>query len=401
MSSAYAWRGAAAAASILLLASCGNGPQQGAPPPPEVGVITVQEKPVPLDLSYMARTTGVREVEVRARVSGILQRRLYTEGSRVKQGDLLFRIDPAPYAAAMEQARAQVAVEQARANEARRQKERSDPLVEQGVVSKKEYDEAVSAADSTQASLEAARAALNKAQLDLGYTNVRAPITGLTSREARSEGSLVTAGDDTALLTRISQTDELYVQFSMPVAEAEMVRSALQRQIPVQVIVQSVDGKDLSQAARLEFVDTLVDQTSGTVQARGTLPNESGLLPGQFVRAHVKGITLPQGTMIPARAVLRSPMGAMVWVVNAQNKVEMRPVTLGQTIENDVVVPSGLKAGERVIVEGVIKVRPGLDVKPEPYNPAAADAAQHAGVPNAGTAAQEGATPPANAPAKP
>jgi membrane fusion protein (multidrug efflux system) len=396
MFSAHVWRGPLAAALTLLVVSCGKGPQQGAPPPVEVGVVTVQEKPVPLDLSYMARTAGVREVEVRARVSGILLRRLYTEGSRVKEGDLLFRIDPAPYAAAVEQAQAQVGVEEARANEARRQKERSDPLVEQGVVSKREYDEAVSAAASTQAALEAARAALSKARLDLGYTNVRAPITGLTSREARSEGSLVTAGDDSALLTRISQTDELYVQFSMPVAEAEMVRSALQRQVPVQVVVQSVDGEDLSQAARLEFVDTLVDQSSGTVQARGTLPNESNLLPGQFVRAHVKGITLPQGTVIPARAVLRSPMGAMVWVANAQNKVEMRPVTLGQTIENDIVVPSGLKAGERVIVEGVIKVRPGADVKAGPYKPAAPEATQHAGDP-----AQAGTAPQASTAAKP
>lgn len=398
MASAQTWRGAAAATLALLAAGCGKGPQQSAPPPTEVSVVTVEQRPVPIELSYMARTAGVREVEVRARVSGILQRRLYKEGTRVKEGDLLFRIDPAPYAAEVERARAQVGVEEARAAEARRQKERSDPLVEQGVVSKREYDEAVSAAASTQASLEAAKAALRKAQLDLGYTNVRAPITGLTSREARSEGSLVNSGDDSALLTRISQTDQLYVQFSMPVNEAEMVRNALQQQIPIQVIVQNAEGKDLQQAAKLEFVDTLVDQTSGTVQARATLPNDSGLLPGQFLRASVKGLTLPQATTIPNRAVLRSPMGAMVWVVNKENKVEPRPVTLGQGIDNDVVIPSGLNAGERVIAEGVIKVQPGAVVHPTPYkavNPAAAQGDAPGAAPQAEHANSEPAGQPA------
>ena len=230
MASVDRWRGAIAAALCLLIAGCGNKGPQGGPPPPEVGIVTVTERPVPIELTYMARTAGVREVEVRARVSGILQRRLYTEGLAVKEGDLLFRIDPAPYAAEVERARAQVAVEQARASEALRQKERSDPLVAQGVVSKREYDEAVSDAASTDATLGAAKAALRRAQLDLGYTEVRAPITGLTSREARSEGSLVNSGDETALLTRISQTDQLYVEFAMPVNEAALVRSAIQTQ---------------------------------------------------------------------------------------------------------------------------------------------------------------------------
>jgi membrane fusion protein (multidrug efflux system) len=373
MASANTWRGAAAAFLALIIAACGKPPQQSGPPPTEVSVVKVDRRPVPIELTYMARTAGVREVEVRARVSGILLRRLYTEGSRVKEGDLLFRIDPAPYAAEVERARAQVAVEQARSDEAAQQKRRADPLVEQGVVSKREYDEAVAAAASTQAALEAAKADLRKARLDLSYTDVRAPITGLTSREARSEGSLVNADDDTSLLTRISQSDQLYVQFSLPVGEAEMVRAALQQpQTPVKVIVQSAEGKDLQNAAKLEFVDTLVDQASGTVQARATLANQdSGLLPGQFVRARIVGIMLPNATVVPARAVLHSPMGAMVWVVNDQNQVEPRPVTVGQTIDNDVLINSGLNGGERIIAEGVIKVRPGAPVKPSPYVPRA------------------------------
>jgi membrane fusion protein, multidrug efflux system len=281
----------------------------------------------------------------------------------------LFRIDPAPYQAEVARARAQVAVEQARAAETQRQRERSDPLVAQGVVSRREYDEAVANAESARAALNAAKAALQKAQLDLDYTSVRAPISGLTSRETRSEGSLVNAGEDSALLTRISQTDQLYVQFAMPVNEAALVRSAAQEQKTAQVIVQTPEGRDVPQPAKLEFVDTLVDPQSGTVQARATLPNTgAGLLPGQFMRARITGITLPNATSVPSRAVLRSPMGAMVWVVGKENKVQPRPVQLGQTSGNETVITSGLKAGESVIVEGVIKVQPGAVVRPVPAN---------------------------------
>lgn len=352
---------------LSVIAGCGKPPQGGAPPPPEVGVVTVAARPVPVDLSYTARTAGVREVEVRARVSGILLRKLYKEGTRVKEGDLLFRIDPAQYAAEAARARAQVGVQEAQAADARRQRERMDPLVAQGVVSKRDYDQAVATDNSAQAALAAAKAALRTAELDLSYTEVRAPIGGLTSREARSEGSLVNSDDDTALLTRISQTDRLYIEFSMAVDEAAMVRQALLSgpTSSVKVLIQGPDGKDLAQGAELEFVDTLVDQTSGTVQARATLPNDAtNLLPGQFVRAHIAGITLPQAAVVPTRAVLRSPMGAMVWVVGKGDKVEPRPVQPGQTAGNDVVIASGLKTGERVIVDGVIKVQPGAVVKP-------------------------------------
>lgn len=367
MASTVSSRGFAWAIVALIVAGCGAKPQGGGPPPPEVGIVTVQERPVPIELSYMARTAGIREVEVRARVSGILLRRFYKEGTAVKEGDRLFRIDPAPYDAEMSRARAQVGVQEAQAAEAQRQLKRTQPLVEQGVVSRREYDEAMANAEGAQAALNAAKAALQTAQLNLGYTEVRAPISGLTSREARSEGSLVKAGDDSALLTRISQTDELYVQFAMPVSEAALVRDVLQEQKSVQVVIQTPEGRDLSQPAKLEFVDTLVDQNSGTVEARATLANTgSALLPGQFVRARLSGVTLPKAVLVPSRAVLRSPMGAMVWVVGKDDKVEPRPIQPGQTSGNDTVIASGLNAGDRVIAEGVIKVHPGAVVRPVP-----------------------------------
>jgi membrane fusion protein, multidrug efflux system len=360
------YRGLFTLSLILCIASCSSSAPPPPPPPTEVGIITVAAQAVPIELNYAARTAGLREVEVRARVSGILQRRAYTEGARVKEGELLFRIDPAPYAAEVERARAQVAVEAARAAEARQQRERAETLVTQGVVSKREFDTAIAAAASSQATLDAAKAALRKAQLDLSYTEVRAPISGLTSREARSEGSLINSSDDSALLTRIAQTNQLYVEFSLPVTEANWIRTLMRgTQSPVRVAVDSAEGRDLKLAAILEFIDTQVDEFSGTVQARATLDNpQSQLLPGQFVRARVLGVTLSDATALPVRAVLRNPMGSMVWVVDAKNKVQPRPVQLGQTLANQIVILSGIRAGERVVVDGVIKLQPGAIVKP-------------------------------------
>jgi membrane fusion protein, multidrug efflux system len=196
----------------VLLAGCSQGsPAGGAPPPPEVAVTTAEAGSLPMTLEYTGQTAGSRDVEVRARVSGILLQRRYQEGGAVRQGDVLFQIDPEPYRAAAAQARAEVGVERAKLNEARRQHDRILPLFDKGLVSQMNRDEAISNFEVAEANVAAAEAKLRKANLDLGYTEVRAPIAGLTSHEARSEGSLVTAGSDSSLLTRIVQTDPTYV----------------------------------------------------------------------------------------------------------------------------------------------------------------------------------------------
>ena len=216
--------------AALLVAACGHGPQGGlTPPAPEVGVVNVEAGSLPLILEYTGRAAGSREVEVRARVSGILLERRYQEGRPVRQGDVLFRIDPEQYRAAAAQARAEVGVEHARLNEARRQKERVLQLVEKGLVSQMNRDEANSQFEVAEASVAAAEAKLRTAELNLGYTEVRAPIGGLTSHEARSEGSLVTAGADSSLLTRIVQVDPAYIEFSLPESDAALLRSRLVR----------------------------------------------------------------------------------------------------------------------------------------------------------------------------
>ncbi len=209
------------------LAACGQPPPPQAPPPAEVGVLEMQPRNLELSLEYPAQLRGVREVEVRSRVSGILLERRYQEGARVAAGDVLFRIDPAPFRADVARARAELGVQQATLGQARRERDRIVPLYDQKLVSLRDRDTAIAAFESAAAAVAAAEAALRSAELDLSYTDVRAPIDGLTSREVRSEGSLVTAGGESSLLTYIVQADRLYVDFAVSDSDAEVLRAAL------------------------------------------------------------------------------------------------------------------------------------------------------------------------------
>jgi membrane fusion protein, multidrug efflux system len=353
----------AAVVTLALVATgCGKrGEQGGAPPPPEVAVAEVTRGNVPTPLEYTGRAAGSRDVEVRARVSGILLERRYEEGSAVRQGDLLFRIDPEPYRAAAAQARAELGVARARLDEARRQRDRILPLFEQNAASQRQRDEVVSMFEVAQANAEAAQARLRTAELDLGYTEVRAPIGGLTSREVRSEGSLVAAGTESSLLTRIVQTDPIYVEFSVPEAEAARVRRATaagRESLNVQLLAD--DGGAPRSGGKLSFVDTSVESASGTVRARAVFPNpDRQLVPGQFLRVRVEGVAAEDATSVPRRAVMSSAQGSFVWVVGQGEVVELRTVRLSGESGDRALIGEGLQPGERVVVEGVLKVRPG------------------------------------------
>lgn len=350
----------------LLVAGCAQQAEPPAPPAPEVTVQTAREGAVPLELTYAARTYGSREVDVRARVAGILLKRRFEEGSAVKAGQPLFQIDPEPVRARVNSARAEVAVAKARLDEARRQRDRVLPLFDQNAVSQSRRDEVVSAYEVAQANLLAAESQLRTAELDLEYTDVRAPIAGLTSREVLSEGSLVSLDQNSSLLTRIVQIDPLYVEFSVPEAEAGMIRSALHSQPEgrgpsVRLLLEN--GTEYPETARLTFIDNAVDRNSGTVRVRGVLANaDAKLLPGQFIRARVEGIALDDVVAIPRKAVMSSAQGHFVWVVGADEKIEFRPVVIGRGMGNNVLVAQGLSEGERFVVEGVLKVQPGIQV---------------------------------------
>lgn len=351
---------------LVALGGCGEAPAPPAMPPPEVGVLEIKPGAMPLDLEYAARLRGAREVEVRARVSGILQERLYQEGAAVKEGELLFRIDPAPFRAAVARARGDLDVRRAELAQATRERDRIVPLQERGVVSASERDAAIAAYETARAAADAAQAQLRSADLDLSYTQVRAPISGLTAREVRSEGSLVTAGTESSLLTNIVQADRLYVEFAMPADEAARVRRAVDERGEggIRVDIVGADGGMVARGARIEFVSASVGDATGTVGVRAVLDNrEQALLPGQVARARLAGVALPDVIALPKRAVMRGQEGTFVWVVGDDGKAQPRPVRLGTTNGNFVVVADGLQAGDRAIVDGVMKVQPGAPVR--------------------------------------
>jgi membrane fusion protein, multidrug efflux system len=367
-------------AALVLLAGCGPSGAQpgGGMPKPEVAVGTAASAPLPLQLTYTARAVGSREVEVRARVSGILETRRFVEGSAVKAGDVLFQIDPEPYRAAVAQARGELGVERASLDEATRNRDRIVPLYDKNAVSQRQRDEAVSAFEVAAARVASAEARLKSAELDLGYTSVRAPISGLTSREVRSEGSLVQAGGESSLLTRIVQTDPLYIEFSVPEEEAALLRARLADQATRKNLQATVllGNAEHPEKAPVTFIDNAVESTSGTVIARAVLPNKQGsLLPGQFVRVRLEGVAIEDVVAIPRKAVMMSPQGAFVWVIDANESASFRPVQMGRGAGEQVIITQGLAAGDRYIVEGVMKVAPGAPVTAVPAEPVAREAA--------------------------
>lgn len=365
-----------AAALAAALAGCGpaggQGPNGMQMPPPPVSTVTVEPKTLPVSYEFVGQTAGYRDVEVRARVTGILLKRHYEEGARVKQGQSLFLIDPAPFQVALNRAEADLATADARRAQAARDAERLKPVMEIKAVSRKEFDDALSAADIAQAEVKGAQARVAEAKLNLGYTRVESPITGVSSRSLRSEGTLVSGPD--VLLTTVTQIDPLYVIFGVPEAEHVRIRrdiEAKKLQLPSDgnfaVKLVLADGSTYDKSGRLGFTDVRVNTQTGTVEARATVPNASGnLLPGQFVRVRLDGATRPNAVSVPQRAVLEGPKGKYVYVVNAESKAEIRPVQVGDWLGDSWVIDSGLNAGDRVIVDGVLKIGPGAPVNVVP-----------------------------------
>ena len=386
------------AIAATALAACGHPAPPPTFPPTEVDALEVRPRDLPLSLEYAAQLRGIREVEVRARVSGILLERRYEEGQPVKAGDLLFRIDPAPFRAEAERARAELGVQQANLQQARRERDRMVPLFDQKLASQRDRDNSMAAFETSQAAVTAAEAALKSAELNLSYTDVRAPIAGLTSREVRSEGSLVTAGDDSSLLAYLVQADRLYVEVALPEADAELVRAAhVKNAEHLKVLVIDARGRTIGPPASIEYISPRVDDSTGTVAIRAVLDNAgaTGLLPGRVARAHVEGVSVPGSLVVPKRALMHGAQGSFVWVIGAGEQVAAKPVQLGVSSGNDVVVASGLVAGDRVVVDGILKVQPGAPVHATMLAPDGAPAAAP-GVP--------AAAPPANgngAPAEP
>jgi membrane fusion protein (multidrug efflux system) len=361
----------------LLLAACGpggdakggkgHGGPDGGMPPAEVNAVTVAPQSLPESFEYVGQTAGSREVEVRARVTGILLKRNFDEGGRVKQGQSLFTIDPAPIQAVANRTEADVAAAQARLEQAKRNAARLKPLYAEKAVSQKEYDDALSAELIGAADLKAAQARLAEARLNLEYTRVESPVSGVASRALRSEGSLVSGPD--VLLTTVIQVDPMWVNFGIPDTEqARRTKEAAEGKLKLpknfEVELRLADGTLYRQKGKLDFADVRISPATGTREARAEIPNPEGALrPGQFVRVILRGATRPNAVTVPQRAVLEGPQGKFVYVVNAQNQAEARPVEAGAWSGDSWIISSGLKAGERVITDGVMKIGPGAPVR--------------------------------------
>ncbi len=371
---------AALAAVSLLLAGCGRGtpgeaqgPGAGAPPPPlPVTVLGMQPRKVPIALEAVARTEGSREVEVRARVAGILEKQLFREGESIRAGAPMYRIERAPFEIALAQARAALAEVQARADRAQLEARRLHKLLADRAISQREYDDAQSSQQQTQAVLLAARARVREAELNLSYTAVDAPISGIAGRALRSEGSLVTPGGDSALLVTLTRTDPIWVRFALSESEYAQLRSVDER--AAKVVLTLPDGKRHEGAGRLNFTGSTVDPRLGTVQMRAEFANPSlALLPGQYLKVRLE-IGEREAFVVPQTAVVQTDRGRFVWVVDASNQANLRPVQTGGWFGRDWVVHEGLRGGDRVAIDNLLRLRPGATVQPRSQSEAQSEA---------------------------
>jgi len=365
----------------LLLAACGQsaapagpGGPGGMPPPAEVGVITVTPGDVGLVTELPGRLEASRVAQVRARAAGILQKRLFTEGSDVKAGQALFTIDASPYEAALASAQASVAKAEAQVMQATAQAQRFKPLVEAKAISQQEFVNAQAAQKLAEADLAVARAAVQSARINVGYAHITAPIAGRIGRALVSEGALVGQGEATPLAV-IQQINPMYVNFNQSAFDVMKLRQALaagqlkragKQAALVRVLLE--DGSEYAKPGKLLFSELTVDATSGQITLRAAVPNPQGtLLPGLFVRVRLEQAQARDAITLPQQAVTRSPQGDSVMVVAADGKVTPRAVQIGGQQRGQWVILSGLQAGEQVMVDGFQKLRPGASVKGVPW----------------------------------
>lgn len=391
------WRNTAGLIAVLLAAGCSKEkPAAVAPPPAEVGVMTVALKDVPLVYDFVGQTESSQQVEIRSRVNGFLDKRVYTEGSLVKAGQTLFLMDRKPFEATLQAAEAQLGQEQARLSTARADLKRVRPLAERNALSQRDLDDAIGKEQAAAAAVEGARANVISAKLNLGYTTITSPVAGLSSFAKRQPGSYIDTTN--SLLTYVAKLDPMWVNFSLSENEVLRIRSDREsgavkypEQDKFEVAIVLADGSEFPNRGRIAFADAAFSQETGTYRVRAEVANPEGVLrPGQFVRVKVHGAMRTQAIAVPQDAIVQGPRGQTVWVVGPDNKAQQRVIDAGEWTGNNWVVRSGLKAGERVAVTGTLRLVPGAPVRPVEMKPGATPAA---GAPAAsGPAAAPGAS---------
>jgi membrane fusion protein (multidrug efflux system) len=373
---------AALGAGLILISFSGCQKAPPAPPQtvPEVEVITVTTQTIPDEPEFIGRTQAFRPVEIRPQVTGIIKKVFFTEGRNVKTGDKLYLIDPVPFEAAYFSGKARVAQAQARLVQAEQEEARVKPLLEEQAVSRKSVDDAVAEMLAAKAALEAARSDLVKAKFDLDNTLITAPVSGRIGRSQFYEGRLVSA--QTTLLTTIDQLDPMYVNVSVPESyllrrRRDLAEHRIERPDIFQLrgVMTFSDGSVYPGEGLLDFADVNLRSETGMLQARFTFPNPEGgfapgqsyFYPGQFVKIRLKGYIRPDAILIPQRAVQQMPTGSFVYVIGEGDKAELRPVRASLWYENEWLIDDGLQPGERVVVEGFHRVRPGAQVTAVPF----------------------------------
>jgi len=375
--SSYAVKRCAALVVLGCLAACGKdaaAPAATVAAPIAVRTLTVEPRKVPIRFDIVGQIEGSKQVEVRARVSGILQKQFYNEGDAVKDGAPLFEIDRAPYEIALSQARAQLAQATAQVDQARREEARLKPLVQDRAVSRKEYDDATSSRQLAEAAIQQANASIRQAELNLSYTRVVAPLPGITGRAEHSIGTLITTDANGSLLTSINQVSPVWVRFSLAEGDlAKLPDGRLNRATPVVMELLLPDGSQYPLKGRLNFAATAIDTRLGTQQLRAEFDNpRQQLLPGQFVTVRITAGERDKVFLVPQAAVVQTEKGNLVFTVDAEGKAQARPVKTGDWIGKDWTILSGLNSGDKVVVDNLLKLQPGAPVTEAP--PAAATA---------------------------
>ena len=381
----FAFALAAATTAAIFFSGCTKEPNAPvAAPPTEVGIVTVAARPLTLLRELPGRTSAFRIAEVRARVSGIVLKRLFTEGAEVQEGALLYQIDPAPYQAALASAKASLARAEASTVAIRQQEERSRELIKARAISQQGYDNTLAALKAAEAEIAVAQAAAHVAEINLSYTHVTAPITGRIGRADVTEGAYVQPAPATLLAT-VQQLDRLYVDLTQSSTEVLRLRRALaagrltraeQGAAKVQLLLD--DGLVYRESGSLQFSDVTVNPSTSSITLRALFPNPRGeLLPGLFVRARLDEGELPDAILVPQSAVTRNLMGeATALVVGAESKVELRVLATDRAVGHEWLISSGLKVGDQLIVENLQRIRPGAPVKPVPATTVTASAAR-------------------------
>jgi len=360
---------------VFLTLSCQADKKAPAPPPPAVTVVEVLPRDVPVSFEYVAQTQSSHLVNIQARVSGFLDRRLYSEGDIVQEGQVLFQMDPKPFQVQLDQAQAALSKQQAALETARLNLARTKPLAEQNALSQKDLDDATGQFESASAAVEQAKAQLETAKLNLSYTRITSPVTGVSSSARQTDGTYI--NPQNSLLTTVAVLHPIWVNFSVSENEMQKFRDERARGLirgpkykDYEVAIVLVDGSVYPFIGRMTFAEPSYNAQTGTFLVRATVDNPKGILrPNQYVRARLKGAVRPRAILVPQRSVQQGSQGNFVWVVGKEGKAEQRPVTVGDWLGEDWFVFEGLHSGERVVVDGGLTLRPGMVVSAKPAAP--------------------------------